>query len=177
VLALVFFSTLIVTLTVTRIYEASAVIEVSQETPNVTTFQEVLGSEVQAREFYETQVELLGSKAMINRVIENLDLIDHPVIRKTVFNDGDTGIGQRIVQPLLKKLGKIWRDQTKSEVGMEVAQRQQVVTYIEDNLIGHPKPQVHVDRCLLSFSGPSFVPVGGQYPRGGLYRLENGAAC
>jgi succinoglycan biosynthesis transport protein ExoP len=74
VLTLVFLSTLIFTLVITRIYEASAVVEVSQETPHVTTFQEVLGSEIQAREFYETQVELLRSKAMINRVIEELDL-------------------------------------------------------------------------------------------------------
>ena len=92
VLALVFLSTLIFTLAVTRIYEASAVVEVSQETPHVTTFQEVLGSEIQAREFYETQVELLRSKAMINRVIDRLDLIAHPVIRKTVFKDGKSGV-------------------------------------------------------------------------------------
>jgi succinoglycan biosynthesis transport protein ExoP len=92
VLALVFLSTLIFTLAVTRIYEASAVVEVSQETPHVTTFQEVLGSEIQAREFYETQVELLRSKAMINRVIDRLNLIAHPVIRKTVFQDGQSGV-------------------------------------------------------------------------------------
>ena len=96
VLALVFLSTLIFTLAVTRIYEASAVLEVNQENPHVTNFQEVLGSEIQAREFYETQVELLRSKAMINRVIDKLDLVDHPVIRKTVFNDGQSGMFKRI---------------------------------------------------------------------------------
>ena len=69
IVALVFLSTSVFTLSVTRIYEAAATIEVSQETPHVTTFQEVLGSEIQAREFYETQVELLHSRAMIDRVI------------------------------------------------------------------------------------------------------------
>ena len=96
VLTLVFLSTLIFTLTATRIYEASAVVEVSQETSHVTTFQEVLGSEIQTREFYETQAELIRSKTMIDRVSQKLDLITHPVIRRTVFGDGKSGILARI---------------------------------------------------------------------------------
>jgi hypothetical protein len=111
VLTLVFLSTLIFSLAVTRIYEASAVVEVSQETPHVTTFQEVLGSEIQAREFYETQVELLRSKAMINRVIEELDLVAHPVIRKTVFSDGKPGYLGRIAGAVKSLVGSMFQGQ------------------------------------------------------------------
>ena len=138
VLTLVFLSTLIFTLTATRIYEASAVVEVSQETPHVTTFQEVLGSEVQAREFYETQVELLSSKAMINRVIENLDLIDHPVIRKMVFQEVDLGWSQKVKRKLKSMAGRLLGGQSQPDMAEEIVRRQQVVTYIQKNLTVTP---------------------------------------
>ena len=88
VLMLVFLSTLIFTLSTPKIYEASAVIEVSQEIPQVTKFEEVLGSEVQAREFYETQVDLIRSKPIIERVNQKLNLMKHPVLVETLFGDG-----------------------------------------------------------------------------------------
>ncbi|MBC2710755.1 MAG: polysaccharide biosynthesis tyrosine autokinase [Desulfosarcina sp.] len=138
VLTLVFLSTLIFTLAVTRIYEASAVIEVHQETPHVTTFQEVLGSEIQAREFYETQVELLRSKAMTNRVIEKLDLIAHPVIRDTVFDEGKSGTLQRMRNALKSLVTSLLHGQAKPAVAQDIAMRQQVAKYISENLTVTP---------------------------------------
>ncbi len=138
VLALVFLSTLIFTLAVTRIYEASAVVEVSQETPHVTTFQEVLGSEIQAREFYETQVELIRSKAMINRVIEKLDLIAHPVIRKTVFDDGNTGVLSQMGRALKSLAASASHGQAQPAVAEDIAARQQAVEYLSENLTVSP---------------------------------------
>jgi succinoglycan biosynthesis transport protein ExoP len=134
VLTLVFLSTLIFSLAVTRIYEASAVVEVSQETPHVTTFQEVLGSEIQAREFYETQVELLRSKAMINRVIKELDLVAHPVIRKTVFSDGKPGFLGRIAGAVKSLVGSMFQGQAKPVVDAEITMRQQVAEFVSKNL-------------------------------------------
>jgi succinoglycan biosynthesis transport protein ExoP len=134
VLTLVFLSTLIFSLAVTRIYEASAVVEVSQETPHVTTFQEVLGSEIQAREFYETQVELLRSKAMINRVIKELDLVAHPVIRKTVFSDGKPGFLGRIAGAVKSLVGSMFQGQAKPVVDAEITMRQQVAEFVSENL-------------------------------------------
>ncbi|TFG47471.1 MAG: hypothetical protein E4H40_06395, partial [Candidatus Brocadiia bacterium] len=74
VFALVLLSALIFTLASTRIYKASAIIEVSSESQQVTKFEEVLGANVKAREFYETQVELICSKTLIGRIIEKLNL-------------------------------------------------------------------------------------------------------
>jgi succinoglycan biosynthesis transport protein ExoP len=134
VLALVFLSTLIFTLASTKIYEAIAVVEVSQESPNVTTFQEVLGSEIQAREFYETQVELLNSKAMIDRVIEKLDLIDYPVIRQTVFGDGKLALRRRIGDAVKNfSMGILNRSEGET-VDTDAAERQVVAEYIAENL-------------------------------------------
>ncbi len=138
VLILVFLSTLIFTLAVTRIYEASAVVEVSQETPHVTTFQEVLGSEIQAREFYETQVELLRSKAMIHRVIQKLDLIAHPVIRKMVFNDGRLRVFQRIGRAFKSLAGIVSPGQSQPAVAEDIAAHQEVAKYLSENLTVSP---------------------------------------
>ena len=139
VLALVFLSTLIFTLAATRIYEASAVIEVSQETPRVTSFQEVMGSEIQAREFYETQVELLGSRAMIDRVIDKLNLASHPVIKKTVFGEGRTGIVSRIKGKLKSMVAGLFRGQgNPSSVTEDIATQQQIAEYLTENLTVTP---------------------------------------
>ena len=138
VLTLVFLSTLIFTLTVTRIYEASAVVEVSQENPHVTSFQEVLGSEIQAREFYETQVELIRSKAMIHRVIEQLDLVAHPAIRKTVFNDGQSGLFQHIRSAFKALAVSVSPGQAQPAVAEDIEEHQEVATYLSENLTVSP---------------------------------------
>ena len=138
VLTLVFLSTLIFTLAATRIYEASAVIEVSQENAHVTSFQEVMGSEIQAREFYETQVELLGSRAMIDRVIEKLDLENHPVIRKAVFGEGRTGILWRFGHSLKSLVAGLFRSQGQSAVTEDIATHQQIAEYLSENLTVTP---------------------------------------
>lgn len=133
VLALVFLSTLIFTLAATRIYEASAVIEVSQDNPNVTSFKEIMSSEIQAREFYETQVELLGSRAIIDRLIDKLDLASNPVIKKVVFGEGRSGIIWTLRRALKSMVG-LFRGQRQDAVTDDIAVQQQIAEYLSDNL-------------------------------------------
>ena len=137
VLALVFLSTLIFTLAATRIYEASAVIEVSQENPNVTSFKEIMGSEIQAREFYETQVELLSSRAIIDRLIEKLDLASNPVIKIAVFGEGRSGILWTLRRALKSVVG-LFRGQRQDAVTDDIAVQQQIAEYLSDNLTVTP---------------------------------------
>lgn len=169
VLMLVFLSTLIFTLAATRIYESSAVIEVSQQTPHVTTFQEVLGSEIQAREFYETQVELIGSKAMIDRVIDKLDLLAHPVVKKTVFGDGRDGILNRLSRVLKSLVGNVFGGQIQSAVSGDIAAHQRVAEYMSENLAVTPSrksmlinvafrsPDRHLSRSVVNALIEDFI--------------------
>ena len=85
ILAISFITTLIFTLASTKIYKATATIEVTQETSQVTKFEQIVAAEVKAREFYETQVALLLSQTLIERVIEKLNLMTHPIVVETVF--------------------------------------------------------------------------------------------
>ena len=134
VLTLVFLSTLIFTFTSTKIYEATAVVEVKQETNQVTKFEEVLASKVQAREFFETQVELICSREMINRVIDKLDLANHPVIVETLFGHGIFKLGRRIRDLFKSFVPSIEKGKNDSAVSEDFVRRQEVVKYIKKNL-------------------------------------------
>ena len=138
ILALTFLSTMIFTLASTKIYEASAVIEVNQETPQVTKFEEVLASKVQAREFYETQVELISSRAMINRVIDKLDLKNNSVIIETLFGSGMYHLGRRIKDLFKSFMPSSERSKDDSAVTEDYVRRQKVVKYVSINLSATP---------------------------------------
>ena len=138
VLTLVFLSTLVFTLASTKIYKATAILEVNQETPQVTKFEEVLASKVQAREFYETQVELICSRTMIKRLVDKLDLMSHPVVIETVFGDGKFKMGRRIRDIFKSFMPSIEKVESSSAVSEDFVRRQKVIKYISENLSATP---------------------------------------
>jgi capsular exopolysaccharide synthesis family protein len=138
VLTLAFLSTLVFTLASTKIYKASAILEVNQETPQVTKFEEVLASKVQAREFYETQVELICSMTMIKRLIDKLDLMSHPVVIETVFGDDRFKVGRRIRDIFKSFMPSIEKGESSLAVSEDFVRRQKVVKYISENLSATP---------------------------------------
>jgi capsular exopolysaccharide synthesis family protein len=152
VLMSIFLSTLIFTLASTKIYKASAVIEVKQESPQVTKFEEVLGSEVKAREFYETQVELIRSKTLIGRIIEKLNLNEHSVLAQTLYDDGDPSAIQHI-KDFIKSLLPGYKDKAAdSVVSEEILKQQKLFNYIKENLEASPsRKSMLID---VSFSSP-----------------------
>ncbi len=138
VFALTLLSTLVFTLASTKIYQAAAVIEVNQETPQVTKFEEVLASKVQAREFYETQVELLCSRAMNNRLLDKLDLVDHPVIVATLFDQGRFDLGRRVKNIFRSVVPSTAKGTNGSAASEDLIRRQKVIEYIAENLTATP---------------------------------------
>ena len=165
VLILVFLSTLIFTLASTKIYEASAVLEVKQETPQVTKFEEMLASKVQAREFYETQVELICSRAMINRVIDKLDLVNHPVIVETLFDDGRFKVGRRIRDIIEYFMPSIENGKERFCGFRGFRETPKSGRVYLGKPLGYSESQVHVDRCGFSLAGTPAVPYGCQHAR------------
>ncbi|MEN8692541.1 MAG: GumC family protein, partial [Desulfobacterales bacterium] len=151
-LMLVFLSTLIFTLTSPRIYQAKAVIEVNQVSPQVTKFEEVLGSEVKAREFYETQVELIGSKTLISRVIEKLNLNKHPALFQTPNGGTKPGVIQRF-KKFIKSILPGYKDKGGDSVfSEEILKQQNLVDYIEKNLEATPSRKSML--IYVSFDSP-----------------------
>lgn len=73
-LVLTFVSTMVFTLASTKIYKATATVEVTPASPKVTKFEEVVESQIRSQEFLQTQVGLLQSEALALRVIKKMDL-------------------------------------------------------------------------------------------------------
>ena len=151
-LLLVFLSALIFTLTATKIYKAMATIEVNQASPQVTKFEEVLGSEVKAREFYETQVELIGSKTLIGRIIDKLNLIEHPVIVRTLYGDGKPGAIDHIKKFIISILPGYKDKAGDSVFSEEILKQQKLVDYLEENIEASPSKKSML--IYVSFSSP-----------------------
>jgi polysaccharide biosynthesis transport protein len=87
VLFFIFMSTLIFSLSSKKLYRATGTIEVSTESQKVTKFEDVVSEGLRSQEFIATQVSLLKSTAVADRVIQAINLKDHPVI---VGDDDDT---------------------------------------------------------------------------------------
>jgi len=153
ILALSFITTLIFTLASTKIYKATATIEVTQQTPQVTKFEEVVAAEVQAREFYETQVALLTSQALIERVVEKLNLMTNPIVVETVFGDGRPSISSRIKELIKSFLPKDTESASQALLTEETLRKQALFRYISDNLQAEPSRKSML--ITVSFTSPS----------------------
>ena len=92
-LLLTFITVAVFTLSATRIYKATATLEVSQAQAKVTKFEEVVAGEIRAQEFMQTQVGLLQSKTLARRVAEKLDMKQRlEALRKSLGQDQGTGL-------------------------------------------------------------------------------------
>ena len=153
ILTLSFITTLIFTLASTKIYKAATTIEIAQETPQVTKFEEVMTAEVKAREFYETQVALLRSEALIGRVIEKLDLMTNPVLGALLFSESNPGISARIKELIKSFLPKDKEMANQDLLTTETLRRQTLLRYISANLEAEPSRKSML--ISVSFTSPN----------------------
>lgn len=152
VLVLVFITTLVFTLSMPKIYRAEGTVEVSQRTPRVTKFEEVDAEEIQAREFYMTQVQLLRSPGLAERVIDRLDLYEHPVVQETLFPEEKPGLLDRLkdlVRSLLKGSDSEGGAQTFT-IPQEVFDQEKLLRFMQNNFSASPDRQAYIIK--LSFT-------------------------
>ncbi len=139
VLGLVFLSTLIFTLSATRIYKATGLVEVHREAAKVTKFEEVVAAEAQAREFYQTQVELFKSDAMAKRIIDKLDLENHPVIlgaAKKKKNRSLLAAVKTFIKGLIVSKSK-WKTPGE-KIGEEILKQKRLLNFVKGNFSVKP---------------------------------------
>ncbi|MFV8818159.1 GumC family protein [Haliea sp. E17] len=70
--------TLLVTLAITPVYQADATLLIESKETNLVSIEEVYGFDTSARQYYDTQFEILASRPLAERVIERLDLVENP---------------------------------------------------------------------------------------------------
>jgi capsular exopolysaccharide synthesis family protein len=90
VFAVSIFTTLIVSLAMKPQYRATGKIELTIQSPHVTKFEEMsaLGAQIQTREFMQTNLKLLKSDTLADRVIDKLKLQNSPVFIPPPENRG-----------------------------------------------------------------------------------------
>jgi capsular exopolysaccharide synthesis family protein len=91
------------TFTARPLYEASAVIQIDPERPRVLSFSDVTPREEPYNErvvdaYYQTQLELVGSRTLLTRVVDALDLRHQPAF--TSPSPGPDGFALRLGQLL-----------------------------------------------------------------------------
>ncbi len=77
-LAVVFVTVLIGTLKQTPVYEATALMEIDKENPQILSFKEVLNLDSNSDEYLETQYRVLKSRSLADRVVRQLGLFRYP---------------------------------------------------------------------------------------------------
>jgi polysaccharide biosynthesis transport protein len=141
-LALVFITTLVFTLSMPKIYKALGTIEVTHETPKVTKFEEVVADEMKAREFYLTQVQLLSSPGLAERVIDHLNLHQHPVVQETLFPEKEPGIMDRFKSTIRSLLSRKDSDAPQAlVVGADVLRQEALLRFMQGNFEAEPDRQ------------------------------------
>ncbi|MBT1452456.1 polysaccharide biosynthesis tyrosine autokinase [Glaciecola sp. XM2] len=85
---LAIFLTLLVSLIVlslTPIYSAKVTLLIESEQANVLSIEEVYGIDSSRKEYFETQYEILRSRQIAQRVVERMQLHEHPMFNRDVF--------------------------------------------------------------------------------------------
>ncbi len=157
VLMAVFMTTLIVSLALTPIYKATGRLEFNLQPPKVTKFEEVVATQLQTREFMNTQTKLLTSVSLAQRVIDALDLAHNPAFNPDLEEDGSTGDSEPgFFSRLRSGLRSLFRRES-AESGddalySEAEERQRLIEIFLDNL------QVKAERDTtimnIAFSSP-----------------------
>ena len=77
---LVLGSVTVYTFSVTPIFESRTRLLIEAENPNVVSFKEVIDEDQTKADYYQTQYNILQSRALARKTVESLKLWDHPLL-------------------------------------------------------------------------------------------------
>ncbi len=107
--------------TATPIFRATSTLLIEEQGDNPKIFEDLIGLDTKAQDYYETQFELLQSRGLAVRVIDKLNLWDHPEFRKGGANasSGTTGDAGESADGTADNGGLV--DRLKSMTGVSTA--------------------------------------------------------
>jgi len=158
-LVVVFVTTLIVTLSTTPIYQAVGKLQFNPQ-PKVTKFQEVLVTQLQTREFMNTQTKLLTSESLIQRVIDAMDLADNPNFNKGLGEGNATtekGLLHQILSGIKNLLGQSSGASTAATTFDEAKKRQRLIQKFLNNLKVTPERDTTIMNIAFSSPDPALA--------------------
>jgi len=89
-------ATIIATYLSTPIFRSSLTLQINRDTPKILDYQDITPSEsVYEKDFYQTQYELLRSRSLAQRVIDQLGLKDNVIFSGKIVSqeEDDNGVG------------------------------------------------------------------------------------
>ncbi len=108
-LVLVFIPSLLYNLSLQPIYQATCWVELSPYPARVTKFEEVADPFGRGKSFIETQIALLQSTALADRVASSLNLKEHPLFSPPPLpEDSELGVLQRVKAAVLSDKKKVF---------------------------------------------------------------------
>lgn len=159
----VFVTTLVVSLSMKPVFKASGGLELSPQEAKVTKFEDVVATQLQTREFIQTQVKLLQSVSLADRVIEKLDLAEHPIFN----SDEEPGFLQkwkaaatRTVKGWLQALAPKRREDGTSGQGVDLdrlRKEKSMEGWFADNLEVQPERDTTLINVSFSATDPALA--------------------
>ena len=154
ILFLTFVSVLIFSLASQKLYLASGTLEVSSEPQKLTKFEDVVEESVRLQEFVATQVALLKSRALLERVIQALNLKDHPIFAKE--NEEKSALSEMLanLKSMIRSLfQKETETLTEGNLVAETMEENKLIRFFLNNLTVTPRRDSMI--IDVSFISPS----------------------
>lgn len=75
---------ILVTFSLTPIYQATTTLLIQQEESKVLSIEEMYGAEMQSQDYYNTQYEILKSRSIAEKVVSKLNLLSNPLFNASL---------------------------------------------------------------------------------------------
>lgn len=89
---LIVISVVVYTFTVTPIYQAKTRLLIEAENPNIVDFKEVINEEQAKQDYYQTQYNVLQSRTLARKTIDELQLWQHPLFASVASKASSGGL-------------------------------------------------------------------------------------
>lgn len=151
ILFFIFVSVLIFSLSAQKLYRAVGVIEVSTESQKITKFEDVVDETLRSQELIATQVSLLKSNTIAERLVAELNLKEHPIF------DGDKKdgiIGIRWLKAFIRDfIQKDVENLPQNTILTESMEDKRLIDFVQQNLQVSPSRNSMI--IEVSFISPS----------------------
>eukprot|EP01093_Parvamoeba_rugata_P011732 TRINITY_DN326_c0_g1_i2.p1 TRINITY_DN326_c0_g1~~TRINITY_DN326_c0_g1_i2.p1 ORF type:complete len:747 (-),score=180.21 TRINITY_DN326_c0_g1_i2:3344-5584(-) len=116
----------LIALSMTPFYKATSSLLIESEETNVVSIEQVYGLDASKQEYFETQYEILKSRHIAEKVVDKLDLTNHPIYAAS----------------LTKESNSIYDFKALLRSVLSFLPQQDAVTYTEDELAAQFKNKV-----------------------------------
>lgn len=159
----VFFSTLVFSLTQEPVFKATGSLEVQPKAPQVTKFKDLVANELRAQEYIQTQTQLLQNKLLAEKLIKELGLKQNPAFNpKAGSKDKDPGLLASVKSTVKGWLNLNQQAHSSSNPGSEEMGKLKEQKALEQKLLENlqitPRRETNLVDVTFSSTEPALIP-------------------